>query len=69
MTLYGELVREATSNFDQAFGEYRVGKGDILALLQSERDLAKAKENLIGTISAANTSFANLERVAYINGE
>ncbi|OPY73113.1 MAG: outer membrane channel protein [Syntrophorhabdus sp. PtaU1.Bin002] len=69
VTLYGELVREATSNFDQAFGEYRVGKGDILALLQSERDLAKAKENLIGTISAANTSFANLERVAYINGE
>jgi len=69
VTLYGELVREAVSNFDQAFGEYRVGKGDILALLQSERDLAKAKENLVGAISAANTSFANLERVAYIAGE
>lgn len=69
VTLYKQLVREATSNFDQAFGEYRVGKGDILALLQSERDLAKAKENLIGAISAASTSLANLERVAYIGRE
>jgi outer membrane protein TolC len=69
VTLYGELVREATSNFDQAFGEYKVGKGDILALLQSERDLAKAKENLVSAISRANTTLASLERVAYINGE
>ena len=69
VTLYGELVREATSNFDQAFGEYKVGKGDILALLQSERDLAKAKENLVSAISRSNTTLASLERVAYINGE
>lgn len=69
VTLYGELVREATSNFDQAFGEYKVGKGDILSLLQSERDLAKAKENLVGAISRANTTLASLERVAYIGGE
>lgn len=69
VTFYGELVREATSNYDQAFGEYRVGKGDILALLQSERDLAKAKENLIGALSTANKSLASLERVAYIGGD
>lgn len=69
VTLYGELVREATSNFDQAFGEYKVGKGDILALLQSERDLAKAKENLVSAISRANTTLASLERVAYIDGD
>lgn len=69
VALYGELVREATSNFDQAFGEYKVGKGDILALLQSERDLAKAKENLVSAISKANTNLASLERVAYMNGE
>ena len=69
VTLYGELVREATSNFDQAFGEYKVGKGDILALLQSERDLAKAKENLVSAISRANTTLTSLERVAYIGGE
>jgi outer membrane protein TolC len=69
VTLNGELVREATSNFDQAYGEYKVGKGDILSLLQSERDLAKAKENLVGAISRANTTLASLERVAYIGGE
>jgi outer membrane protein TolC len=69
VTLYGELVREATSNFDQAFGEYKVGKGDILALLQSERDLAKAKENLVSALSRANTALASLERVAYMSGE
>ncbi|MBP1746161.1 MAG: hypothetical protein H6Q54_776, partial [Deltaproteobacteria bacterium] len=69
VTLYGELVREATSNFDQAFGEYKVGKGDILALLQSERDLAKAKENLVSALSRANTTLASLERVAYMSGE
>ncbi len=69
VTLYGELVREAESNFEQAFGEYRVGKGDILALLQSERDLAKAKENFVGAISRANTTLASLERVAYLSGE
>jgi outer membrane protein TolC len=64
--MFQELVREATSNFDQAFGEYRVGKGDILALLQSERDLATAKENFISSVYKANTSLANLERAAYI---
>lgn len=69
VTLYTELVREATSNFDQAFGEYKVGKGDILTLLQSERDLAKAKENLVSAISRANTTLASLERVAYLSGE
>ena len=66
ITLYSELVREATSNFDQAFGEYKVGKGDVLSLLQSERDLAKAKENLVSALSKANTTLANLERVAYM---
>jgi outer membrane protein TolC len=69
VTLYGELVREATSNFDQAFGEYKAGKGEILELLLSERDLAKAKENLVNAISRANTTLASLERVAYVSGE
>lgn len=69
VTFYGELVREATSNFDQALGEYRVGKGDILALLQGERDLAKAKEDLIIAVSSANTSLARLERAAHIGVE
>jgi hypothetical protein len=40
-----------------------------MALLQSERDLAKAKENLVSAISRANTNLASLERVAYIGRE
>jgi outer membrane protein len=67
--LYRELVRETTSNFEQAFGEYRVGKGDILALLTSERELAVARENYITAIARAHTSLTFLERVAYIDGE
>jgi outer membrane protein len=67
--MYRELIREATSNFNQAFGEYKVGKGDILTLLQSEKDLAKAKENLTSSIYKANTALSNLEKVAYINVE
>ena len=67
--LYRELVREAGSNFEQAFGEYRVGKGDILALLQSERELAVARENHITAIARAHTTLTLLERVAYMEGE
>jgi outer membrane protein len=67
--LYRELLREATTNFDQAFGEYRVGKGDILALLQTERDLARAKENLITSLYKAHVALANLQRIASIGGE
>jgi len=67
--LYKELVREATSNFEQAYGEYRAGKGDILALLQSERELAGARENHMTAISRANISLTFLERVAYLEGE
>ncbi len=63
---YRELLREAVSNFDQAYGEYRVGKGDILTVLQTERDLARAKENLVVALYAANNSLANVERRAYL---
>jgi outer membrane protein len=66
MGMLKELVREATINFDQAFGEYKVGKGDILTVLQTERDLAKAKENYITAVYQANTALANLQRAAYI---
>jgi outer membrane protein TolC len=64
---YRELLREATSNFDQAYGEYKFGKGDILTLLQAERDLAKAKENVVVSLFGANNALANLERKAYLS--
>ena len=64
--MYGELVREATSNFNQLYGEYMEGKGDILNLLQSEKDLASAKENYVGSLYRANISLSYLEKAAYI---
>ncbi|HEY3276469.1 MAG TPA: TolC family protein [Syntrophorhabdaceae bacterium] len=67
--LYNELVRQANSNYEQAFGEYRVGKGDILALLQAEREFASARENYILAVARANTTLTFLERVAYLEGD
>jgi outer membrane protein len=59
-----EQLRFAEQNYEQAFGEYKVGKGDILSLIQSESLLADAKEKL--TISKLNiwTAIINLERVS-----
>lgn len=64
--MYNELVREATSNFNQLYGEYMEGKGDILSLLQSEKDLASAKESYVGSLYRANVSLSYLEKAAYI---
>jgi outer membrane protein len=66
VTSFRELLREATSNFEQAYGEYKVGKGDILTLIQAEKDLEKAKENLVVALYQANNALANLEKVAYL---
>lgn len=67
VSLYKELVREATTTFNQLLGEYRVGKGDILSLLQSEKDLASAKENEVAALYRANVALSYLEKVAYIH--
>jgi len=64
--LYAELIREATSNFNQLYGEYLEGKGDILSLLQSEKDLAAANESYVGSLARARISLSNLEKAAYI---
>ncbi len=66
VSLYGQLVREATSNFNQLYGEYLEGKGDILSLLQSEKDLAAANENYVGSLARARVSLSYLQRAAYI---
>jgi outer membrane protein len=63
---FRELLREATSNFEQAYGEYKMGKGDILTLIQAEKDLARAKEYLVVALYQANNSLANVEKVAYL---
>jgi len=42
------LVNEGkVVNYDQAFNEYKVGKGDIIALLQAEVNLARSRITLI----------------------
>ncbi len=63
--MYSELLRQSVSNFDQAFGEYKAGKGDILSLLQAEKDWAKAKENLVISMYKSNNALAFLEKVSY----
>lgn len=69
VALFRELVREATVSFDQVFGEYKVGKGDVLSLFLAERDLTQAKENLITSLYQTNLALAGLERAAYMAGE
>jgi len=39
-----EQLKQALQNYDQAFGEYKVGKGDILSVVFAETLLAQARE-------------------------
>jgi outer membrane protein len=66
VSMYTQLVREATSNFNQLYGEYLEGKGDILNLLQSEKDLAAANESYVGSLARSRMSLSYLQRAAYI---
>lgn len=66
VAMYTELVREATSNFNQLYGEYLEGKGDILNLLQSEKDLAAANENYVSSLARARISLSYLQKAAYV---
>lgn len=66
ISMYGQLVREATSNFNQLYGEYLEGKGDILNLLQSEKDLTAANENYVSSLARARVSLSYLQKAAYI---
>jgi outer membrane protein len=62
-----EQFRTATQNYAQAFGEYKVGKGDILSLVTAEAALARVQEQL--TLAKLNLvlSKALLERTAGID--
>ena len=68
ITMYTELLREAASNFNQALGEYKAGKGDILTLIQAEKDWAKAKENFVVSMYKSNNALAYLKKVSYLDG-
>ena len=62
-----ESVRQATQNYEQAFGEYKVGKGDILSLVQAESALANAREQLITSKLNHALAKAFLERSAGVD--
>ncbi|MFO0752178.1 MAG: TolC family protein [Thermodesulfovibrionales bacterium] len=59
-----EQLRQAEHNYDQAFGEYKVGKGDILSLVQAESLLSNAREQLITSLLNRVLSRILLERTA-----
>lgn len=61
-----EQLKQATYNYEQAFGEYKVGKANILSLVQAESQLATAREQLINTKLSLTLSKANLEKIAAI---
>lgn len=63
-----EQLKQATYNYEQAFGEYKVGKADILSLVQAESQLATAREQLINTRLSVILSKATLEKIAAIKG-
>jgi len=56
------LVKEGQVNYDQAFNEYKVGKGDIIALLQAEINLARSRITLIQQKMNYNIAVSSLER-------
>ncbi len=60
-----EQLKQAQFNYDQAFGEYKVGTGDILSLVQAETLLARAKENFIQSRQNISLNIVNLE---YLSG-
>jgi len=62
-----EQLRRAEQNYEQAFGEYKVGKGDILSLVQAESLLANAREQLTTARMNAVLARALLEKITGIN--
>lgn len=61
-----QQLKQAEYNYSQAFGEYKVGKADILALIQAESQLSNAREQLIGSKLNFMLTKSLLERVTGI---
>lgn len=60
-------LKQAEHNYSQAFGEYKVGKADILALIQAESLLAESREQVVLSKLNLMLSKALLERVVGID--
>ncbi|NLI32656.1 MAG: TolC family protein [Deltaproteobacteria bacterium] len=61
-----EQLKQAEQNYSQAFGEYRVGKGDILSLVQAESSLALVRVQYTTARLDLMLSKALLERASGI---
>jgi len=59
-----QQIKQAEQNYSQAFGEYKVGKSDILSLVQAESLLAVAREQFVGSRLNLMISKSQLERIA-----
>lgn len=59
-----QQLMHAEHNYQQALGEYKAGKGDILSLVQSESLLADAKGQLIAAKLAVILAKVQWEKVA-----
>jgi outer membrane protein TolC len=62
-----EQLKQALQNYDQAFGEYKVGKGDILSVVFAETLLAQAREQDVVAKLNLYLAKALLERVSGID--
>lgn len=62
VTVSEEILKAASETYQQSFEEYRVGKGDILTLLQAEINLSDARESKISALLLLYQSKTTLER-------
>ncbi len=63
-----EILKSAQETYQQSYEEYRVGKGDILTLLQAEINLSSAREGKISALLLLHQSKTALERAVGIMG-
>jgi outer membrane protein TolC len=61
-----QQLRQAEHSYEQAFGEYRVGRADILSLVKAGSQLSDAMEQLIASKLNLILSRVMIERVAGI---
>lgn len=62
-----EQLKQALYNYEQAFSEYKVGKADIISLVQAESQLASAREQLINSKLSVMLSKALLEKMVALD--
>jgi len=62
-----ELVKEAEVNYQQAYGEYKVGKGNIISLIEAEINLSESKLSLINQILNYNLAISALEKAVFVS--